>query len=358
MKINLKNFNLKLKEEIPVDEFLDKALYQPNIGYYENKIPFGREGDFITAPTISNLFSEIIGIWFITAWESFGKPKKFNIVELGPGDGSLAKTVIKTFKKFPEFNKATSLFLYEKSELLKKVQKKNINDNKIRWIKDLNFIKNGPTIFFGNEFFDAIPIKQFIKNSKNFLEKCYVVDNQRLHEKYRPATSLDEAGIKSFKALEKLKFVEYPKLGFRELDGIAKKINSLSGGVLLIDYGYLNHTNENTIQLIRKNKKINMNYLLENLGKVDITSLVNFKLLKEYFTKNNLRVKKIVSQKFFLEKMGILERAKILEKNMNEKQKGYMKQTLFRLLHQNLMGELFKVIFAFKAKNENFLGFK
>ena len=96
----------------------------------------------------------------------------------------------------------------------------------------------------------------------------------------------------------------------------------------------------------------------ENIGEADITSLVNFKLLKEFFLKNNLSVKKIVSQKFFLEKMGILERAKILKKNMTIKQQNDMSLTLMRLLHEELMGKLFKVIFAFKSNKDNFLGFK
>ena len=106
-----------------------------------------------------------------------------------------------------------------------------------------------------------------------------------------------------------------------------------------------------------ENKKIDMSHLLKNLGRADITSLVNFKLLKEYFSKNQLKVKKIVSQKFFLEKMGIIERAKNLQINMTFEQKDYMSFTLRRLLHKNLMGELFKVIFAFKSKKNNFLGF-
>ena len=107
-----------------------------------------------------------------------------------------------------------------------------------------------------------------------------------------------------------------------------------------------------------RNKKININSLFNNLGKADITSLVNFRLLEEYFKKKKLKCKKIVSQKFFLEKMGIIERAKILEKNMNFKQLNYMSLTLMRLLHKDQMGELFKVIFAFKSKRGDFLGFE
>ena len=105
------------------------------------------------------------------------------------------------------------------------------------------------------------------------------------------------------------------------------------------------------------NRKIDMNQLFKNLGNADITYMVNFNLLKEYFVKNNLKIKKIVTQKFFLQKMGIIERAKNLEKNMTNEQKDYMSSTLKRLLHNELMGKLFKVIFAYKAKKDNFLGF-
>ena len=141
------------------------------------------------------------------------------------------------------------------------------------------------------------------------------------------------------------------------MDEIVKKINNLSGGILLIDYGYLNLSNKSTLQAVMKNKKINLDLFFKNLGNADITSLVNFNLLKEYFVKKNLKVKNIVSQKFFLEKMGIIERANILQRKMNLKQKNHMFLTLRRLLHKDLMGELFKVIFAFKSKNNNILGF-
>ena len=124
MTYNPEYFNINLEKLIPVDEFVEKALYKPNIGYYTKKIPFGGQGDFVTAPTISNLFSEIIGIWIVSSWQKFGKPKNFNFVELGPGDGSLTKVLVDTFKKFPDFNKSINVYLYEKSDLLKNVQKK------------------------------------------------------------------------------------------------------------------------------------------------------------------------------------------------------------------------------------------
>ncbi len=358
MEQRLKKFRIKLNKKIPVDEFLEKVLYEPNIGYYNNRIPFGDKGDYITSPIISNLFSEILGIWIISTWEKLGKPKIFNLVELGPGDGSLMKVLVETFKNFNQFNKAVKLFLYEKSSNLKNIQKSKIKNNKIKWIKNFNSIKKGPVIFFGNEFFDAIPIKQFSKDKKKFLEKCYIVDESGLKETFKKASVNDIFNLKSFKIFKKQDFIEYPKLGFTELDKIVKKISNHSGGILLVDYGYLHPFNENTLQAVMKNKKVKMSNLINYMGKADITYLVNFNLLKEYFLKKNLKVKNIVSQKFFLETMGILERAKILEKNMNSEQKTDMFFTLKRLLHKKLMGELFKVIFAFKSKNNDFLGFK
>ena len=109
---------------MPVDEFIEKILYEPKEGYYTSKDPFGKKGDFITSPTISNLFSEIITIWFITTWEKMGKPKRFNFIELGPGDGSLTKVFISTLKKFPEVNKATKIYLYERV-IFKKITNEN-----------------------------------------------------------------------------------------------------------------------------------------------------------------------------------------------------------------------------------------
>ena len=313
MKSNKNFFNTS--KALPVDKFIENVLYNKKVGYYSSKIPFGKKGDFLTAPGISNLFSEIIGIWFVSTWDTLGRPKKFNIVELGPGDGSLTKILIKTFEQFPIFNKATNIFLYEKSNLLQKLQKKNINNLKIKWIKNFNNIKKGPVIFFGNEFFDAIPVKQFSRKKNLLLEKYYSLNNKNeINEIYKKASQKDVLQIKKFRILKNLKFIEFPKLWLDELNKIIKKISKLQGGLLLIDYGYLTPRNKNTLQSLIKHKR---NNLLDNLGKADITSLVNFNLLNEYFIKNNLKVKKIVTQKFFLERMGIIERANNLSQKMN-----------------------------------------
>ena len=178
-----------------------------------------------------------------------------------------------------------------------------------------------------------------------------------MDETYCKPNLKDLLNLNSFKSLKELEFIEYPKLGLEELNKIVRKIRSLSGGILLIDYGFVGKLSQSTIQTVMKNKKIHKNNLLKYMGDADITSLVNFSLLNEFFIKKKLEVKKIVSQKFFLERMGIVERAKILQKKMNKTQKKYMFDTLSRLLNRNMMGKLFKVIFAYKSHNKNFFGF-
>ncbi len=353
MKSNLKFF--KNSKILPVDIFLKNVLYDNKYGYYKTQQPFGPKGDFITSPKISILFSEIIAIWIISVWELFGKPKKFNIVELGPGDGFLMKILIQSFKRFPEFNSCKKIFLYEESNYLKRIQKNNIYKKDVKWTKDFKDIKNGPVIFFGNEFFDAIPIKQFKKINGAIFEKNYKLEkNYIIKEIFKKASNNDIKAINSYRSIKDLRFIEFPKLGLRELKKISKKICQLNGCLLIIDYGYLKSKNLNTLQSVMNHKK---NNYLKNLGKADITAHVNFELLKEFFSKNKLKVKQITSQKRFLENMGILERASIIAKKMKFSEQSNLYLRLKRLLNPKFMGELFKVILAYKFNHDNFKGF-
>ena len=340
---------------IPMDKFIENALYDKNYGYYSKKITFGKNGDFVTAPEISFLFSEMLALWVVSFWEHLNKPKTFNIIELGPGSGQMNLTLIKVFKKFPKFFKSINIFLYEISERLKKLQKKTLFGEKIKWIKNFNTIKSGPVIFLGNEFFDAIPIKQY-KKVNNILYEKYV----KLENNLKIKTFLKKTNLKTIKELKKFNlhqnqsFIEFPKQGFKELNLITNTIKKLSGGLLLVDYGFLKQENNDTLQSIKNHKK---NMLFENIGEADITSLVNFNLLKTYFKKKNLKTNNIVTQAYFLKKMGIINRAEILSKKMNFQQKSEIYYRLKRLLSSKQMGELFKVIFAFKLKNKFSVGF-
>ena len=346
----------KKSKILTTDKFFRNVLYDKKFGYYTSQMPFGKNGDFITAPKISSIFSEIIAIWIVSSWETFGKPKNFNIVELGPGDGSLANILLKSFKKFPEFNSIKNMFLLEKSIFLRKVQKKKILNKDVKWINNLNGIKKGPVVFFGNEFFDAIPIKQFKKIKNNIFEKYFVLEkNNNIREIFTQASPAIVKIIKSYKSLKNLKFIEFPQFGLQELKKINKKISKLGGCILMIDYGYLKPNNQNTLQSVMNHKR---NSLLDNLGKADVTAHVNFALLSEFFKKDGLKVKKIITQRQFLERMGILERAQIMSNKMKFREQSDLYLKLKRLLGSNYMGDLFKVILAYKFDNNNFAGFK
>tara|TARA_B110000211_G_scaffold215558_1_gene257874 strand:- start:355 stop:1419 length:1065 start_codon:yes stop_codon:yes gene_type:complete len=342
-------------KKIPIDKFISNALYDKDFGYYSKKTPFGKNGDFITSPGISSLFSEIIALWIVAFWEHLDKPKNFNIVELGPGNGQMCVTLVRVFKKFPNFFNSTNIFLYEKSKTLENLQKKNLDHVKIKWIKNFSKIKSGPVIFLGNEFFDAVPIKQF-KKINNILYEKYV----KLENSSKISTFLKKADLKTtielkkYNLLKEQSFIEFPKRGLAELDIIINTIKKLNGGLLLIDYGFSKQQNKSTLQSVKNHKQ---NMIFENVGDADITSLVNFNLLNNYLKKKKLKVNKFVTQDFFLKRMGIVNRAEAVSQRMNFKEKSDLYLRLQRLLNPKQMGKLFKVISAFKLKKKFSMGF-
>ena len=298
----------------------------------------------------------MIGLWIISTWEILGKPKSFNIVELGPGDGTLIKDLLIVFRKFPDFEKAKNLYLFEKSTLLKKEQNSKIDNSKVKWVNSFDKIKKGPVVFFGNEFFDAISIKQFKRSKNKLFEKYYKIEkNYNINEIYKKASVKDSKMINSFKTLKNLRFIEFPKNGLDEMKKIIRKVSISTGCILLIDYGYFKPNNKNTLQSVIKHRK---NYVLKNLGKADITSHVNFSLLSEFFKKNKLKVKMPVTQKEFLNNMGIKKRAEIIAKKLKFSDQADLYYRLKRLTDPNSMGDLFKIILAYNFKSSKYFGFK
>ena len=262
------------KKYITLDKFIDKALYKKNSGFYMNKNPIGKNGDFITSPNISILFSEMIAIWCVAFWENLGCPKRINIVEMGSGNGEMMLQMIKVFEKFKKFKISSNYYILEKSNFLKKIQKKKLLSQKINWIDSINKIKNGPNIFLANEFFDALPIKQFIKKKNKWFEKKV---KKEKNGEFKLADS-----ITNIKSLEKKiginltsnqKIIEFSPLAFKFLNILSKKINSLEGGLLIIDYGYFEKKMRNSIQSVYKHS---FNNIFDNLSKSDITYSLNF----------------------------------------------------------------------------------
>ena len=154
---------IKKSGEIPLDKFIDLSLYNKKFGYYMKKNPFGKKGDFITAPNISRLFSEMIAIWIVSFWKNLGSPRNFNLIELGAGNGEMMKMLLESFQNFPSFLKSCNIIIHEKSPILIRIQKKKLSKSKIIWVSQINKIKKNPSIFIANEFFDAMPIKAIQK---------------------------------------------------------------------------------------------------------------------------------------------------------------------------------------------------
>ncbi len=340
---------------IPLDKFIDLALYDKKIGYYMKKNPFGKDGDFVTAPNISRLFSEVIAIWTIGFWENLGSPKNFNLVELGAGNGSMMKILIETFKKFPNFFNSCNIIIHEKSPKLIKNQKKELLKEKVTWVSDIEKIKPSQTIFIANEFFDSIAIKQFIKINNLWFERYVNIKNKK-----KPFFFCKKINMKKFEkkinySISKdQNFIEYSLLSVKYLKKIAKIIKKNNGGLLIIDYGYFEKKMTDTLKAISNHKYKD---ILKKVGKSDITYNINFylfkKIIKRFGGLNNI----MTTQGDFLVKMGIKKRAEIISKNKNFSEKTDIYFRLKRLIDENHMGNIFKVMFVKKQKNNFKMGF-
>jgi NADH dehydrogenase [ubiquinone] 1 alpha subcomplex assembly factor 7 len=346
---------IKKDHKIPLDKFINHCLYDKKNGYYMNRNPFGRNGDFTTAPNISRLFSEMIAIWTISFWEKIGSPKKFNLVELGAGNGEMMNVMIESFEKFPSFFNGCKIFIHEKSPKLIEKQKNRIKFKNIKWVTNLKKINESPSIFLANEFFDAIPIKQFLKSRNFWYEKFVHISSNKKASFINKKVNIKKIENKiNFKITSKQNFIEYSPLGLKYLNDIFKFIKKSNGGLLIIDYGYFTEKMENTLQAIYKKKH---SKVLENIGKSDITYNLNFYLIKkiaENFKKLNIN---FTSQRKFLINLGINQRAEIIGKNKTFIEKADIFYRLKRLVDKKEMGDLFKVMLIKKADNNFQIGF-
>ena len=340
---------------LPLDKFINYCLYNKEFGYYMKKYPFGKDGDFVTAPNVSRLFSEMIAIWVFSFWQSLGSPKKFNLIELGAGNGEMMRVMIESLKNFPAFFKSCNFIIHEKSSSLINIQKKKLLKNKIVWAKKITRLKNIPSIFVANEFFDALAIKQFMKKNNLWFEKFVRLKDSRDAQFNEKKINIKDYEKKiDLKLSQNQDFIEYSELGAKYLKDVGKIIKKNSGGFLIIDYGYNENKMKNTIQGVIKHKYTN---ILKNIGKSDITHNINFKLFEKIIDNLGDLNHNLTTQKNFLTRMGINERAEIISKNYSFKKKADMYYRLKRLIHQEQMGNLFKVMLIKNKKNRFNLGF-
>ena len=344
------------KKDLPLDQFIEFALYDKVNGYYMKKNPFGKEGDFITAPNITRLFSEIIAIWVLTFWKSIGSPKKFNLLELGAGNGEMMKVIIETLKNFSECFNNCNFQIHEKSEFLKKQQQFNLKSEKMNWIDNIKINNLFPTIYLANEFFDALPIKQFFKRKEGWVERFVNFKDEKNAEFKEQLIDIKniEQNLK-FEISKDQEIIEYSPSSFEYLKDISNLIKKNDGGILIIDYGYLNLKMEETLQAIKNHKHSN---ILEDIGDSDITYNINFNLFKRFIDQFDDLNFIITNQKKFLTSMGIIQRAEIISENIPFSKKSDLFYRIRRLIDEKQMGELFKVMLIKKRKNNFKTGFE
>jgi len=344
------------KKDLPLDQFIEFALYDKVNGYYMKKNPFGKEGDFITAPNITRLFSEIIAIWVLTFWKSIGSPKKFNLLELGAGNGEMMKVIIETLKNFPECLNNCNFQIHEKSEFLKKQQQFNLKSEKITWIDNIKINNSFPTIYLANEFFDALPIKQFFKRKEGWVER-FVNFNDKKNAEFKEQL-IDIKNIEQnlkFEISKDQEIIEYSPSSFEYLKDISNLIKKNDGGLLIIDYGYLNLKMKETLLAIKNHKHSN---ILEDIGNSDITYNINFNLFIRFVDQFDDLNFIITNQKKFLTSLGIIQRAEIISENIPFSKKSDLFYRIRRLIDEKQMGKLFKVMLIKKHKNNFKTGFE
>ena len=345
----------KQKFNIPLDEFINLSLYNKDHGYYMKKNPFGKKGDFTTAPNISRLFSEMIAIWIISFWQNLGSPKNFNLIELGAGNGEMMKILIESFQNFPNFFNSCNIFIHEKSKELIKIQKKKLKKNNISWLYNFDDLKNRPSIIVANEFFDSLAIKQFIRLENEWFERFVGIKDRKNPFFFDKKIDMKKFEKKiNYKISNNQNFIEYSNIGINYLKKISKIIKKNQGGILIIDYGYFDDKMKNTLQAISNH---NYSNILRNIGNSDITHNINFNLFKKIIKKIGGLSVSTTNQKKFLIKMGIKQRAEIISKNLPFSKKADIFFRLKRLIDENQMGDHFKVMFIKNRNNKFNLGF-
>ena len=333
---------LNNKKNLRLDKFIDLALYERN-GYYLSKKPIGRKFDFVTSPEISQMFGEIIGVYLLYHWKEKIN-SKFNLIELGPGNGTLFQDIERTAKILPNFFENADVNLIEINKELRKIQEKNLNyfkQSKIRWSKALNFRSKLPSIIYSNEFFDCFPVRQFLNDNNHWFER-YVKFNEKENKYYSINKRVISKKILDYlNKYKRQKIYEVSYSRNKYFEQICKYLKKNRGICILIDYGYNKKIKNFTLQAIYNHKKTS---IFENIGQQDISSHVNFNELIEIAKQNKLQINEFVSQRDFLIKYGILERKKkLLTKNSNLN-KNLLDEEVDRLINVDRMGNLFKCL--------------
>jgi len=336
---------IALEGPMTVADFMGAALGHPEYGYYMTRDPFGVDGDFTTAPEISQMFGELIGLWMVNCWQEMGAPDRVHLVELGPGRGTLMADMLRAAKRLPAFLDAAKVTLVEMSPTLSTVQERTLEEHDINWCSSVDALpSDAPLLVAGNEFFDAIPIRQFRMTESGWREILIAIgpENDDLQPVLAPGSgpaialidpSLSNAAIGTT--------AEIAPASWDIADRLARRIAEQRGAALFIDYGYDGPATGDTLQALRKHKPVPVTY---EPGQSDITAHVDFTALRRVFSEAGLNASPTATQGAFLQALGIDMRARTLLQSASPQQAKDIASARDRLIRDDGMGKLFKVI--------------
>ena len=335
---------IKKSGPISLSRYMEICLWDDENGYYTSNQVLGRHGDFITSPEISQTFGELIGLWALSFYQKFIDNKRLCITELGSGRGTLLRDAIRTISMVTKNKVDLDITILEKSERLIALQKENLKNKNIKWISDIKGLSFEPQIIIANEFFDSLPINQYVRNNEGWYEKKITTKNGKLcftlgNKIWVPSNSI----FSNFKIGDTL---EHSEQTISIFSNICNHLIRYDGVLLVVDYGNISGIGD-TLQAVNNHK---FRSILEKPGQSDLTSHVNFKLLKEIAIKKNLYVSPVKEQQNFLLELGIKERLKSLTKNVSSTIAERVETEVKRLIDPNKMGSLFKVIAITKTK--------
>ncbi len=304
------------------------------------KDPFGRTGDFITAPEISQMFGELIGLWCAEVWRLMGGPAPFNFVELGPGRGTLMQDALRAARVLPDFGEAASIHLVETSPVLRDMQAVTLGDHNPAWHDELARVPDGPLIVIANEFFDALPVHQFIRTEDGWRENVVTVDGDRLVLAASPSATSATALLAARDAAAAGDIAEVCPSAISITTDLAERIAKHGGATLAIDYGYAEPSGSATLQAVQRHERHDF---LSDPGTADLTAHVNFMDLRAAANAHTT-VYGPVTQGNFLRSLGIEMRAEQLMQRATADQRKTIESACRRLIDPAEMGTLFKAL--------------
>ncbi len=331
---------------LPVSRYMAEAMTHPDHGYYRTRDPLGRGGDFTTAPEISQMFGELIGGWCAQTWAMAGGPAPVQLVELGPGRGTLMADALRTAAKLPTFRSALSVWFVDINPALRDAQAAAVPE--AHWADAVDQVPDGPSLFVANEFFDALPVRQLLRRDDGWCERLVGVDGQNgaLCFVAGPPLTSDDLIPPPLRDAPVGAIVEVCPTGTAIMAMLAQRVVADGIAALVIDYGHARPGTGETLQAVRDHS---YQPVLADPGEADLTAHVDFHALAETARGEGAAVHGPVTQGAFLKRLGIDQRAEVLAAAQDADGAKAVEAARQRLTGEDAMGTLFKVMAITRA---------